>query len=72
MFLELVNTANEKNSFNVREVMTVRTTCDMINKTSMGKMMFSEVHKLLRLYLIIPMTSATVEHTLSTLCRLKN
>ena len=67
---ELVNTANETNSFNVREVMTVRTICDMMNETSIGKM-FSEVLSLIRLYLTIPMTSATAEHTFSTL-QLKN
>ena len=51
---------------------TVRTICDMMNEISIGKMMFSKVHNLIRLYLTVPMTSATAECTFSTLCRLKN
>ena len=59
MLRELVNTANEKNSFNVEKVTTVRTICDMMNEISIGKM-FSKVNNLIRLYLTVPMTSATV------------
>ena len=33
--------------------------------------MFSEVHKLLRIYLTVPITSASAERTFSTLRRLK-
>ena len=51
---------------------TVRTICDMINETSIGKMMSSEVHNLIRLYLTVPLTSATAERTVSTLRRIKN
>ena len=43
-----------------------------MNTTSIGKAMFSEIHKLLCLYLIVPMTSASAERTFSTLRRLKN
>ena len=43
----------------------------MMNETSIGKM-FSEVKKLIRLYLTVPMTSATAEHTFLTLYQLKN
>ena len=44
MLPELVNTANEKNSFNVQELTTVRTICYMIYETSIDKMMFFEVY----------------------------
>ena len=43
-----------------------------MNETSIDKMMFSEVHNLIRLYLTVPMTSTTAEHTFSTLHQLKN
>ena len=42
ILLELVNTANENNSFKVKEVTSVRTLCDMMNETSIGKVMFLE------------------------------
>lgn len=45
--------------------------CDMMNGTCIGKVMFSEVHQLIRLYLTVPMTSATAERTFSTLRYLK-
>ena len=43
----------------------MRTKCDMMNETSIGKK-FSEVHNLIRLYLTIPMTSATAERIFQT------
>ena len=49
--------------------MTVMTIYDMMNETSIGKM-FSNVHNLITLYLTIPLTSATAEHTFSTLHQL--
>ena len=48
------------------------TICDMMNETSIGKMMFSKVHNLIRLYLTVPMTYVTTEHPFSTLRQLKN
>ena len=40
--------------------------------SSFAMSMFTEVHQLLRLYLTVPMTSATAERTFSTLRRLKS
>ena len=34
-----------------------------MNSTDLGKSMFTEVHKLLTIYLTVPMTSATVSRT---------
>ena len=72
MMPELVKAANQKSSIKIREVTSLSTVCDMMNETSIGKVMFSEVHQLIRLYLTVPMTSATAERTLTTLRRLKN
>ena len=38
----------------------------------MARVMFSEVHQLLQLCLIVPMTTATAERTFSMLQRLRN
>ena len=42
----------------------------MMNEASIGKM-FYEVQKLIRLYLTVPMTPATAEHTFLTLYQQK-
>lgn len=54
----------------VRKVTTIRTVCDAMNAQNSFKSLLSEVHKLLRLYLSIPITSATAERTFSVLRRL--
>lgn len=53
----------------VRKVTSIRTVCDALMEHSYRQML-SEVHKLLRLYLTIPVTSSTSERTFSTLRRL--
>ena len=51
----------------VRKVTSVRTICDAMNAQTMYKSMLSEVHKQLRLYLTVPITTATSERTFSAL-----
>ncbi len=41
-----------------------------MNETPSYKRIFSEVHKVLRIYLVVPVTSATSERTFSVLKRL--
>lgn len=48
----------------------MRTVCDAMNSNSAYKSMLSEVHKLLRLYLTVPLTSSTSERTFSAMKRL--
>ena len=45
----------------VRKVTRVRTICDAMNAQTVYKIMLSEVHKQLRLYLTVPITTATSE-----------
>ena len=51
----------------VKEVTSVRTICDAMNHEHAYKTTLSEVHKLLRLFLTIPLTSSTAERTFSVL-----
>ena len=53
----------------VKKVTSVRTICEAM-KVDKHRDMLSEVHKLLRLYLTIPITSSTSERAFSTLRRL--
>ena len=54
----------------VRKVTSIRTITDAMNTNPSYKVILSEIHKLLRLYLIVPVTSATSERTFSVLKRL--
>lgn len=54
----------------VKKVTSVQTVCDAMNTKETYTSVLSEVHKLLRLYLTIPVTSSTAERTFSVLKRL--
>ena len=54
----------------VRKGTSIRTISDAMNDNPSNKVLLSEIHKLLRLYLIVPVTSATSERTFSVLKRL--
>ena len=49
----------------IKKVTSIRTICDAMNSQSVYKSMLPEVYKLLRLYLTIPITTATSERTFS-------
>ena len=72
----LIKTYNQnQHNITIKEVTLISTLCDVIrfNDTiSVSKTMLSEVFKLLRIFLTIPVTTATAERTFSTLRRLKN
>ena len=54
----------------VKKVTSIRTICDAM-KCDPYRSMLSEVHKLLRLYLTIPITSSTSERAFSTFTSIK-
>ena len=72
MLPDLVKTANEKHNMGIRRVTSINTLCEVFEKCSFAKTMLSEVSKLLRIYLTVPLSSATAERTFSSLRRLKN
>ena len=49
----------------IKKVTSIRTTCNAMNTQRVFKTMLSEVHKLLRMYLTILITTATCERTFS-------
>jgi hypothetical protein len=57
---------------NIKQITKISTVCEILNACQIGKQMFKEYHKLLKLYLTIPVTTATVERTFSALNRIKN
>jgi len=56
---------------NIKQITKISTICEIFNSCELGKEMFKEYHKLIKLYLTIPVTTATAERTFSTLNRLK-
>ena len=72
MLPDLVQTANTKYQLGIRKVTSITTVCQLMSVCSLAKTMLSEVDCLLRIYLTVPMTSATAERTFSTLRRVKN
>ena len=71
MLPDLVKTVNlqsvSQGQVVIRQVIAISTVCDIMNSSFFGKSMFSEVYELLRIYLTVPMTSASAERTFSTL-----
>ena len=49
----------------------VQALCDVFNKQASFKTMLSEVHKLVLLYLTVPVTTATAQYSFSGLKRIK-
>ena len=56
----------------IRKVTAVSTVCHLFNVCKFPKTMLEEVHKILKLYLTIPLSSATAERAFSSLRRLKS
>ena len=53
------------------KVTNVRTVCQAMNDVPGAKALLSEIHRFLKLFLTIPVTTATSERTFSTMRRLK-
>ena len=55
----------------IRQVTRIQTLCDILNTQNCLKTLLSEVHKLLKIYLTIPVTTASSERNFSALKRVK-
>lgn len=51
----------------IHQVTRIQTLCDILNTQSCLKTLLSEVHKLLKIYLTIPVTTASSERNFSAL-----
>ena len=72
MLPDLVRTVSDQQQYGIKKVTSIGTLIDLMNANTFSKTFLNEVDRLLRIYLTIPMTSATAEQTLSTLRRLKS
>ena len=55
----------------IKQVTRIQTLCEVFNLQSTFKILLSEVHKLLRIYLTIPVTTSTAERNFYALQRIK-
>ena len=70
MLPDLLKTFNSANtSQNVSKVTSLRTIVDLLHSKQCCRRMFSDVLKLLKIVLTIPVTSATAERTFSSMRR---
>ena len=73
MLPDLLKVVNDQDltGIKITRLTTISTIYGLMNTSSFGKSMFSEVNTLLRVYLTVPMTSATAERSFSSLRRVK-
>ena len=75
MLPDLVKTQNQQEANSIMipitRVTNVRTVAEILNQVSISKTMLSEVSRLIRIFLTIPVSTCTAERTFSSLKRLK-
>ena len=71
LHLQMLPDAIKSTRIPIQQVTLISTICDVFNETSTLKMLLSEVHKVLKIYLTIPITTANAERCFSALKRIK-
>ena len=64
---DVLKTGNTDYKMGIKKVTTLSTICQLFETCKFPKTMLNEVHKVLQLYLTIPLSSATAERAFSTL-----
>ena len=71
MIPDVDRTHSERTGNRIKKVTNVRTVCQLLNECTGAKSLCSELDKLLKVFLTIPVTTATSERTFSVMRRLK-
>lgn len=71
MLPDLIKRHGERVGLSIKKVSSIRTICDIMSSTPLAKELLSEVHRLLLLYVTVPVTTSTSERTFSALRRVK-
>jgi hypothetical protein len=72
MLPDIIKSYGETSGTPIKKITNVRTVCQALNETPGSKRLCSELYRLLRLFLTIPVTTASSERTFSAMRRLKN
>ena len=68
---DFFKSVNNINQMKIKQITKISTICETLNSYNVGKQMFREFDKLIKLYLTIPVMTASAERTFGTLNRLK-
>ncbi|CAF2033434.1 unnamed protein product [Rotaria magnacalcarata] len=71
MIPDCFSVINLENNFGIKKITKIQTICDLLNVQFVGKCMFCEYTTLIRLYLTVPVTTATAERSFSAMNRVK-
>ena len=71
MLPELIIRHGELTGYKIKTVTNIRTVCEVMNNNPVARRLCPELNSFLKLYLTIPVTTATAERTFSTMKRLK-
>ena len=72
MLPDIIKSYGEATGTPIKKVTNVRTVCQAMNEIPGAKSLCSELDRLLRLFLTVPVTTASSERTFSAMRRLKN
>ena len=71
MLPDIIRSYVESTGSPIKMVTNIRTVCQAMNEVSGTKLLCSELHRFLKLFLTIPVTTASSERTFSAMRRLK-
>ena len=71
MIYDFLKSVINTNQMKIKQITKISTISETLNSCNVGKLMFREFDKLIKLYLTIPVTTASAERICSTLNRLK-
>ena len=71
MICDFLKSVINTNQIKLKHIIKISTICEILTSCNVGRQMFREFDKLIKLYLTLPVTIANAERPFSTLSRLK-
>ena len=71
MIFDFLKSVIDKKQMKIKQITKISTICEILNSYDIGKQMFKEFDKLIKLYFTVPVTTASAERTFSAFNRLK-
>ncbi len=72
MIYDFFKSVISTNEMKIKQITRISTICEILNSCAVGRQIFKEFDKLIKLYLTVPVTTASAERAFSGLNRLKN
>ena len=71
MISDFFKSVIDKKQMKIKQITKISTICEILNSYDIGKQMFKEFDKLIKLYFTVPVNTASAERAFSALNRLK-